>query len=52
MLITGINTTPLLVQNKVPYHRAHGVTYGAEVILVEVQTDEPLFLVHPACVNI
>ena len=40
MLITGIRTTPLLVRNKVPYHWAHGVTYGAEVILVEVQTDD------------
>ena len=40
MLITGIKKTPLLVRNKVPYHWAHGVTYGAEVILVEVQTND------------
>ena len=40
MLITGIKTTPLFVRNKVPYHWAHGVTYGAEVILVKVQTND------------
>ena len=40
MWITGIKTTPLLVRNKVPYHWVHGVTYGAEVILVEVQTND------------
>ena len=40
MLITNVCTTPLLVRNKVPYHWAHGVTYGAEVILIEVQTED------------
>ena len=36
MLITGTRTTPLLVRNEVPYHWAHGVTYGAEVAGVNV----------------
>ena len=39
-IIRNVHTTPLLLRNKVPYHWSHGVTYGAEVILVEVQTEE------------
>ena len=38
--ITEVCTTPLLVRNKEPYHWAHGTTYGAEVILVEVLTGD------------
>ena len=37
MLSAGIRTTPLCVRNKVPYQWAHGVIYGAEIILVGVQ---------------
>tara|TARA_B100000959_G_scaffold247121_1_gene273135 strand:- start:672 stop:1808 length:1137 start_codon:yes stop_codon:yes gene_type:complete len=40
MRITDVQTTPLLVKNKEPYHWAHGVMYGAEVILVEVRTSD------------
>ena len=40
MIIRNVYTTPLLIRNKVPYHWSHGVTYGAEVILVEVQTED------------
>lgn len=42
MKITALKTTPLLVPNKQPYHWAHGVTYGATVVLVEIQTNEGL----------
>ena len=38
--IKSIKTTPLLVQDKVPYIWAQGVTYGAEVILIEIQTTD------------
>ena len=37
MLSAGIRTTPLFVRNKVPDQWAHGMTYGAEIILVGVQ---------------
>ena len=40
MRIKKINTTPLLVKNKQPYHWAHGVILGAEVILVEIETEQ------------
>lgn len=40
MIIRNVYTTPLLIRNKVPYYWSHGVTYGAEVILVEVQTED------------
>ena len=39
MKITEVRATPLLVPYKQPYHWAQGVTYGAEVVLVEVETD-------------
>ena len=39
-LIKTIKTTPLLVRDKVPYVWAQGVTYGAEVILIEIQTTD------------
>ena len=38
--IKSIKTTPLLVRDKVPYVWAQGVTYGAEVILIEIQTTD------------
>jgi L-alanine-DL-glutamate epimerase-like enolase superfamily enzyme len=40
--ISKIVTTPLLVPYKKPYHWAQGVIYGAQVILVEVHTDNGL----------
>ena len=40
MKITSIETTALLVPYKKAYHWAQGITHGAEVILVEVHTDE------------
>ena len=40
MTITNVKATPLLVRNKVPYYWAAGLRYGAEVILIEVQTDD------------
>lgn len=40
MKITAVRSTPLFVPNKVPYHWAHGITYGATVILIEIETDE------------
>ena len=40
MKITSIRTTPLRLLYKKPFHWAHGVIEAAEVILVEVQTDE------------
>ncbi len=42
MKISKIVTTPLLVPYKKPYHWAQGVIQGAEVILVEVHTDNGL----------
>ncbi len=39
MKITEIRTTPLLIPYTKPYHWAQGVSHGAEVILVEVETD-------------
>ena len=39
MKITEVNTTPLLVPYKAPFHWAQGVIDAAEVILVEVKTD-------------
>ena len=38
--IKSIKTTPLLVRDKIPYVWAQGVTYGAEVILIEIQTTD------------
>jgi L-alanine-DL-glutamate epimerase-like enolase superfamily enzyme len=40
MKISRIRATPLLCKFKQPYHWAQGVTLGAPVILVEVETDE------------
>lgn len=40
MEITSVKTTPLLVPYKKPYYWAQGVIYGAEVLLVTVETDE------------
>jgi L-alanine-DL-glutamate epimerase-like enolase superfamily enzyme len=40
MKITALRTTPLLVHYKKTYHWAQGVIDGAEVILVEVETDD------------
>ena len=40
MKITEVLTTPLWVPYKQPFHWSLGVTHGAEVILVEVHTDE------------
>ena len=42
MKITQVNTTPLLVPYKKPYHWAQGVVDYTVVILVEVETDEGL----------
>ena len=39
MKITKINTKPLLIPYKKPFHWAQGVIEAAEVILVEVETD-------------
>ncbi|NNK79773.1 MAG: mandelate racemase/muconate lactonizing enzyme family protein [Litoreibacter sp.] len=39
MKITGLKATPLLVPYRKPYHWAQGVIYGANVILVEVESD-------------
>ena len=39
MEITGINTTPLSIPYKKPFHWAHGVIKAAEVIFVEVKTN-------------
>lgn len=38
--IVSIKATPLLVPYKKPYHWARGVILGAEVILVEIATDD------------
>jgi muconate cycloisomerase len=40
MKISKIRATPLLCKFKQPYHWAQGVTLGAPVILIEVETDE------------
>jgi L-alanine-DL-glutamate epimerase-like enolase superfamily enzyme len=40
MKIASIRATPLLCKFKQPYHWAQGVTLGAPVILIEVETDE------------
>jgi muconate cycloisomerase len=40
--IAKIETTPLLVPYKKPYHWAKGVIYGAGVVLIEVHTDNGL----------
>ena len=40
MKITNIRTTPLFMPYREPYHWAPGVTEGATVLLVEVETDE------------
>jgi len=40
MKITRIETTPLRIPYKVPFHWAQGVIEAAEVILVSVHTDE------------
>lgn len=42
MKITKIETTPLMVPYKQPYHWAQGVVNGAVVVLVEVHTDTGL----------
>ena len=40
MKISEITTRPLLVPYKEPYYWAQGIIHGAEVVLVEVKTDE------------
>ena len=40
MKIKNIKTTPLLVSNKQPYYWSAGITHGAEIILVEIETHE------------
>ncbi len=40
MKISEVVTTPLWIPYKQPFHWSQGVTHGAEVILVEVHTDE------------
>ena len=42
MKIARIETTPLLVPYKKPYHWAQGVIHGAGIVLVEVHTDDGL----------
>ncbi|HEY3537305.1 MAG TPA: mandelate racemase/muconate lactonizing enzyme family protein [Trinickia sp.] len=42
MRITDVKTTPLLVPYTRPYYWAQGVIHGAEVVLVEVHTDNGL----------
>jgi L-alanine-DL-glutamate epimerase-like enolase superfamily enzyme len=37
--ITGIRTTPLFCKFKQPYHWAQGVTLGAPVVLIEIETE-------------
>ncbi len=39
MRITGVRVTPLHVMFKTPYHWALGVDEGADVVLVEIETD-------------
>ena len=43
MKISEIVTTPLWIPYEQPFHWSQGVTHGAEVILVEVHTDEDVF---------
>ena len=43
MIIKNINTKPILVHNKQPYYWSAGVTLGAEVILVELETSDGVF---------
>jgi len=38
--ITAVHTTPLFLPYRQPYHWAYGTVEGAELVLVEVQTDE------------
>ena len=40
MRITAVRTTPLFLPYRQPYHWAYGTVEGAELVLVEVQTDE------------
>ena len=40
MKITEVLTTPLWIPYEQPFHWSQGVTHGAEVILVEVHTDD------------
>ena len=40
MKISEVVTTPLWIPYKQPFHWSQGVTHGAEVIMVEVHTDE------------
>ena len=40
MKISEVVTTPLWIPYEQPFHWSEGVTHGAEVILVEVHTDE------------
>ena len=40
MKISEVVTTPLWIPYEQPFHWSQGVTHGAEVILVEVHTDE------------
>jgi len=40
MIIKKINTKPIIVYNKQPYHWSAGITLGAEVILVELETSD------------
>lgn len=42
MKITRIRCTPLLVPYRKPYYWAQGIIHGAEVILVEIETDSGL----------
>jgi L-alanine-DL-glutamate epimerase-like enolase superfamily enzyme len=42
MKITGIDTTPLWLEFKEPYHWAGRVDYGSPIVLVEVHTDDGL----------
>jgi muconate cycloisomerase len=39
MKITAVKTTPLYCELKRPYHWAQGVNRGAEIVLVEIETD-------------
>ena len=40
MKISEVVTTPLWIPYKEPFHWSEGVTHGAEVIMVEIHTDE------------
>jgi L-alanine-DL-glutamate epimerase-like enolase superfamily enzyme len=39
MKITAVKTTPLYCELKEPYHWARGVNRGAEIVLLEIETD-------------